>query len=129
MAGVRIRRFIAMTAMCLCAAGAFGWGVAVLGEADMLVELTQDRLTSEVHRGENRGRSLEHSAVVRSLTAVGSLKPSARALQATATVPVAGGWNLGDVRIIGLLQERRSRRIIGAGSVRVNEQPAPPSAG
>ena len=87
MAGVRIRRFIAMTAMCLCAAGAFGWGVAVLGEADMLVELTQDRLTSEVHRGENRGRSLEHSAVVRSLTAVGSLKPSARTLQATATIP------------------------------------------
>jgi hypothetical protein len=104
-------------------------GVAVLGEADMVVALTQDHLTSEVHSGENRGRSLEHSAVVRSLTALGSLKPSARTLQATASIPVAADWNLADVRIIGLLQERRSRRIIGAGAVRVSGQAGPPSAG
>jgi len=99
------------------------------GPADVVVALTQDHLTSEVHRGENRGRSLAHSAVVRRLTAVGSLKPSVRTFEATATVLIAADWNLADVRIIGLLQERRSRRIVGAGSVRVNGQKGPPSAG
>ena len=104
-------------------------GVAVLGPADVVVALTQDHLTSDVHRGENRGRSLAHSAVVRSLTAIGSLKPSVRTFEATATVPIAADWNLADVRMIGLLQERRSRRIVGAGSVRVNGHEGPPSAG
>jgi len=104
-------------------------GVAVLEEADMVVALTQDHLASDVHRGENRGRSLAHSAVVRSLMAVGSLKPSDRTLQATATIPVAADWNLADVRIIGLLQERRSRRIIGAGVASVNGRPGPRQQG
>ena len=104
-------------------------GVAVLGPADVVVALTQDHLTSDVHRGENRGRSLAHSAVVRSLTAIGSLKPPVRTFEATATVPIAPDWNLADVRMIGLLQERRSRRIVGAGSVRVNGHEGPPSAG
>jgi hypothetical protein len=104
-------------------------GVAVLGPADVVVALTQDHLTSDVHRGENRGRSLAHSAVVRSLTAIGSLKPSVRTFEATATVPIEADWNLADVRMIGLLQERHSRRIVGAGSVRVNGHEGPPSAG
>jgi hypothetical protein len=104
-------------------------GITVLGPADVVVALTQDHLTSDVHRGENRGRSLAHSAVVRSLTAIGSVKPSVRTFDATATVPIAADWNLADVRMIGLLQERRSRRIVGAGSVRVNGRAGPPSAG
>ena len=47
---------------------------AVIGErADVIVALTEDQLTSDVQRGENRGRLLKHGAVVRSLTALGSL--------------------------------------------------------
>jgi hypothetical protein len=95
----------------------------------VVVALTQDHLTSDVHRWENRGRNLTHSAVVRSLTAIGSLRPSVRTLEATATVPIAADWHLADVRIIGLLQERRSRRIVGAGAIRINGQKGPPSTG
>jgi hypothetical protein len=93
--------------------------VAVREQADVVVVVTQDHLTNDVRRGENRGRKLAHSAVVRSLTALGSLAPSVRTFETTATVPIAADWKLGDVRIIGLLQERRSRRIIGVGSAPV----------
>jgi hypothetical protein len=41
-------------------------------EAEVCVALVQDRATSEIARGENAGRTLEHVAVVRSLLAVGS---------------------------------------------------------
>jgi hypothetical protein len=99
--------------------------ISIREPLDMVVALTQDRLTSDVGRGENRGRRLAHSAVVRSLTAFGSLKPPDRTLETTATVPVAADWNPGDIKAIGLLQERRSRRIVGAGSARTR----PPSAG
>jgi hypothetical protein len=94
--------------------------VTVREQADVVIALTQDHLTSDVGRGENRGRRLAHSAVVRTLAALGSLTPPVRMYDTTATVPVAPDWNAGDVRIIGLLQERRSRRIVGAGSARVS---------
>jgi hypothetical protein len=93
--------------------------ISVREALDMVVALTQDRLTNDVRRGENRGRSLAHDAVVRSLTALGSLNPPVRMFETTATVPVGPDWNPGDIRMIGLLQERRSRRIVGAGSARV----------
>ena len=58
---------------------------------------------------------LTHSAVVRDLALVGTLKPTDRMFDATVALPVAQSWNLGDIRIVGLLQERSSRRIVGAG--------------
>jgi len=103
--------------------------VAVREQADVVVALTQDHLTNDVRRGENGGRRLAHSAVVRSLTALGTLKPPARTFETTGAVPGVGDWNLDDLRVIGLLQERGSRRIVGAGSARVNVFKAAPSAG
>ena len=101
--------------------------VAVREQTDVVVALTQDRLTNDVPRGENRGLRLAHSAVVRSLTALGSFQPPARTFEKTVPVPVAADWEVHNVRIIGLLQERRSRRIVGAGSVRVDESEGSPS--
>ena len=92
-----------------------------------MVALTQDRLTNDVPRGENRGRRLTHSAVVRSLTALGSLQPPVRTFERTVTVPVAADWGVRHGRIIGLLQERRSRRIVGAGSARMDASEGSPS--
>src|SRR4051794_8603518 len=41
--------------------------------AEVIVAVVEDNLHSEVRRGENRGRTLKHDAVVRRLTAVGTL--------------------------------------------------------
>ena len=84
--------------------------------ADVLIAVTEDRLVSEVRRGENHGRTLRHSAVVRSLTSIGSLPPQDRTWSTTAVVPLPADWTLPNVRVIGFLQERESRRIVGAGS-------------
>jgi len=94
-------------------------GVELRERADVLLGLTQDRLTTEVTRGENHGRTLTHSAVVRRLTAIGSLQPRERTFAKAASLALAADWDIHDVNIIGLLQERRSRRIVGAGSTRV----------
>jgi hypothetical protein len=102
--------------------------VAIRERADIIIALTQDHLTNDVRRGENGGRRLAHSAVVRSLTALGSLEPTVRTFETKATVPVAADWNLDDIRIIGLLQERGTRRVVGAGSARVNVHDSPSSA-
>jgi hypothetical protein len=89
--------------------------------ADVLVAVTEDHLMTEVRRGENRGRTLKHSAVVRSLTTVGALRAQEHTLSTRASVPWAPGWNSANVRVIGFMQERQSRRIVGAGSGTIGE--------
>ena len=93
--------------------------VSLHERADVVVALTEDHLASDVRAGENKGRSLTHSAVVRSLTALGSFDRAARTFDQTMTVPVGPDWNVQDLSVVGLLQERSSRHIVGAGSARI----------
>jgi hypothetical protein len=98
--------------------------VSVHAPADLVIALIQDRATTEVPQGENRGRTLIHSAVVRSFTFAGSiapdaLNPGAPDVERTVALSVERGWSPAAFRVVGLLQERSSRRIVGAGAVRV----------
>lgn len=83
--------------------------------AEVLVAVVEDNLRTEVRRGENRGRTLQHDAVVRSLTSVGTLSRSDRTWASTASVSLAPEWKSANVRVVTFLQERESRRIVGAG--------------
>jgi hypothetical protein len=78
-------------------------------------------LMTDVRRGENRGRTLKDSAVVRRLTTVGALKAQQHTFSTTASVPWAPGWNSANVRVISFLQERQNRRVVGAGSGTIGE--------
>jgi hypothetical protein len=90
--------------------------LTLIDSADVLIAITEDNLVTEVRRGENGGRTLRHSAVVRTMTSVGTLAPHERAWSTIASVAVAPEWKPANVRVVGFLQERESRRIVGAGS-------------
>ncbi len=92
--------------------------VALRNNADVIVAITEDNLATDVRRGENRGRTLRHSAVVRGLTAIGTLSPGEREWSSNVSVPLATDWAATSLRIISFLQERESRRIVGAGAAR-----------
>lgn len=72
-------------------------------DAEIVVALVQTRARIVVPRGENAGRTLDHTAIVRE-TKTGP--------HATFTLPK--GLAAGDVRIVAMLQEGKSRRILGA---------------
>ena len=114
---------------------AFGNGVSTSpttsptqgGEAFPLVSIgdmvhSQYRLVTDVQRGENRGRTLKHTAVARTLTVVGTLELQDDTWAATASIPLAPTWKVSNLRVIGFVQERRSRHIIGAGSASVDSR-------
>ena len=90
--------------------------LALRDSADVVVAITEDNLATDVRRGENRGQTLRHSAVVRSLTAIGTLASGEREWSNGVSVPLATDWTATNLRIISFLQERGSRRIVGAGS-------------
>ena len=90
--------------------------------ADLVVAVTEDNLVTDVRRGENRGRLLKHSAVVRSLTAAATFPPQTPTWSTVTSIPWVPEWKPADVRVIAFIQERSSRRIVGAGSATLEHQ-------
>ena len=74
--------------------------------------MTEDNLSSSVGGGENAGRHLTHSAVVREMVPLGTVTGST--FSASPTVTIKSGWRRGHLHAVIFAQERASRRIIGA---------------
>jgi hypothetical protein len=84
--------------------------------ADVVVAVTEDRLNSEVTRGENRGKTLTHAAVVRQLATTGEAAAD-RQTTLHAGIPIDSHWQRDHLRIVAVVQERAGRHILGAASL------------
>jgi hypothetical protein len=84
------------------------------GDSDLIVAVAEDGLMTRVGGGENRGRTLPHSAVVRSLTSIGLLNQNVSSQTVIHDVPLSPAWPVSHLHLVGVLQERTSRRILGA---------------
>ena len=83
--------------------------------AEVYLAVTEDNLSSSVGGGENAGRRLRHSAVVRELVPIGAITGSTFA--ASPTVTLKSGWRRGHLHAVVFAQERESRRIVGASEI------------
>lgn len=86
-------------------------------KADVLLAITENNLRSEVLRGENSGRVLRHSAVVRSLSVLGNVDEGQQSFAAESTATLNVGWQCDNLRAVVFVQERGTRRILGAASL------------
>lgn len=87
--------------------------------AEVLLAITEGGLASDVSRGENSGRKLKHVGVVRRLTKLGEF--SAGTFSADTDVTFDKGWRRENLRAVVFLQERASRRVVGAASVKLSD--------
>jgi hypothetical protein len=85
--------------------------------AEVLLAITENNLRSEVARGENAGRYLRHSAVVRELTALGEIGTNQNSFEAEPMVSLDKGWQRDNLRAVAFVQERGTRRVLGAAVV------------
>lgn len=98
------------------------WSVAdgharpVGADADVLLAITEDDLAVDVPRGENRGRRLEHVAVVRHLVTVGELDARDARLADAFEVRVSPEWNRAALNAAVFVQDRRTLQVRGAAS-------------
>lgn len=72
-------------------------------DSEIMIALVQARARIAVPRGENGGRTLDHTAIVREMKS-----------GPHATFKLPKGLEAKDARVVALLQERASRRILGA---------------
>ncbi len=92
-------------------------GLAAGEKADVALAITEDNLHSQVAGGENSGRRLNHTGVVRELKSVRVVTRSG--LDATFAVPLNSRWKRGDLQAVVFIQARNSRRILGAAAIPV----------
>jgi hypothetical protein len=88
--------------------------------AEVWLAVTETRLHSSVGRGENAGRELIHAAVVRQLTKLGVADPRKDPpFSYTAKLTLHREWNPQNLRLVVFVQQKKSRRILGAASAKL----------
>jgi hypothetical protein len=85
--------------------------------AEVLLAITESGLRSSVSRGENAGRSLHHTAVVRALSSLGSIDSQSKSFSAEPVVRIEEKWKRENLKAVVFVQERASRRVLGAAQI------------
>ncbi len=84
---------------------------------EVFAALLEDDISTDVRRGENTGRQLSHIGVVRKLESLGRFSPNAAApIRLEGSNELDADWRVENVRTAVLIQDRASRRIIGAAT-------------
>jgi len=84
---------------------------------EVFLVVAENMLHSDVRRGENAGRALEHNGVVRQLLSVAKIDSGAAGFSSTVAVPAARGWNRANLGAVVFVQERHSRRVVAAAAI------------
>lgn len=87
--------------------------------AEVWVAVAEDGLSSSVTRGENSGHTLDHTAVLRSLHKIGvaEAKRGDTTFSGQTEIRFNPHWNGDKLHVIAFVQEKKSRKILGAASL------------
>jgi hypothetical protein len=85
-------------------------------DADVTLAIVENGLQSNVTRGENRGRLMAHAGVARSITLIGLAKKQ-QPFSAEPKLAIEKSWRRENLSAVVFLQDRASRRILGAGQI------------
>jgi hypothetical protein len=87
-------------------------------DADVLVAVALNHAESQVLHGENGGRTLTHTAVVRSMTKLGAVT-SGQAFAKDVQIKLDPGIARDNLRVIAFVQERHQGKVLGAAVERL----------
>jgi hypothetical protein len=88
--------------------------------AELWLAVTEKGRQTEVTAGENSGERLQHAAIVRRLSKIGSV-PSSGEFTNQLKVKLENGWKVENLSIVALLVEKPSRKIVGGGVLALKE--------
>ena len=86
-------------------------------DASIFLAIAENNLASSVKRGENSGKNLAHTSVVRDLRPIGRLEAKSGSFEQQTTVERNPQWNTDNLSYVVFVQENESRKIIGTAKV------------
>jgi len=97
-------------------------GTAKHDAAEVWLAITETGLHSAVTRGENAGEELRHASVVRTMRKIGEAKGDGETSFAGDTsVSLQKEWKRENLKAVLLVQEKKSRRILGAAEIHIGQ--------
>lgn len=91
--------------------------------AEVILAITESGLRSSVKGGENNGKELQHSPVLREFKVIGTVgKNGEEGFTGQLPVKLDSKWNVQNLRAVVFVQEKKSRRILGAAAIRLAQQ-------
>jgi len=85
---------------------------------EIWLAITEKDLASKVNKGENAGRELSHSVVLRSLKKLGVASANGGTFDGSAQAKLSRDWKPQNVEAIVFAQEKKSRRVLGVAIAR-----------
>lgn len=85
-------------------------------DSQVLLAITESNLETSVKRGENEGRKLSHSSVVRSFKIVGNINSSNKNFEIETPLLINADWKRKDLKIVVFVQGKKSKTIYALGS-------------
>lgn len=90
---------------------------------EVWMAITESGLHSNVKAGENSGQDMHHAAVVRKMWKIGAVKQSgATSFSGDTEIKIDRGWRRENTHVVIFVQEKRSKKILGAGITRLQPQ-------
>ena len=87
-------------------------------DADVVLAITESRLDTDVQHGENGGRKLRHTGVVRSIAIVGRIDTSKDGSYIAQThYHLDPAWKPANLKLVVFLQSRKTKKVWGAGAI------------
>ena len=88
-------------------------GVPKHSDASVFLAIAENNLASSVKRGENSGKNLAHTSVVRDLRPIGKIEAKSDFFEQQIAVEQNSQWNRNNLTYVVFVQENESRKIIG----------------
>ena len=89
---------------------------------EVWLAITEGELSTDVRRGENAFRTLQHTGVVRRMELLRALEAGdAEGFATEFTVSLAPEWKRQNLRAVVFIQERVSRRVLGVSQIRLGD--------
>lgn len=94
-------------------------GIPAHENATVFFAITEDNLASNVRGGENSGKKLEHTSVVRELSSLGMLAAQQQDLELETALQIQTAWKKENLKLVVFVQENASRKVLGVSRIRI----------
>jgi hypothetical protein len=92
-------------------------GLPEHSDAEVFLAVAESRLFSKIGGGENGGKMLEHTGVVRELKKLGSVGKAESSFAAKTPISISADWKAENVQLVVFVQENGNRRVLAAASI------------
>ena len=92
-------------------------GINTDEDTTVYLAYAEDDLGSNVTRGENAGKRLNHVAVVRELKGIGRIKPNESSFESTVRLNLQEDWKRDNLKLVVFFQQNSTRRVLGVSTM------------